>query len=453
MGKKNAQNWLMLVPNKGGIRVTMMRASRTLSIVGASEESVAHVRLLLRMAGTRLEHDWDLKDGNDVDLILLEPGDEVSSKTLQARYQSAGIPFAIVCDADAVVVHGLVLRRPIKLGQLVAVLNAAGALRADTEVLNGATTDFYSTELGDQIPSSRTTATWDRPEHAHAEVAGKGPATSSGGTDSFKLLVDGDPLVEPTPSTPLIGPDTQLEPYRPGTSARSAMRHDETGTLDASLLGTTPMDVEPMMGIGDSAFRSGSTRNGSFDPAKPVLAALLADGAILSPTRLSGDGLPDLVLDPKLRCYYSPSGLEDLQPYVSAGGDRVQTARIVGTELQQVRDSQASRPFDELRWLLALIGAQGHLESSLDPGGSYAVTHALECAPELHSHGSIVALMATPMQAHVLARVSGATMAEVFDVISAYHAIDRLQYVPRQSLQGNNRKGDRSPFSRLFSRK
>ena len=42
-------------------------------------------------------------------------------------------------------------------------------------------------------------------------------------------------------------------------------------------------------------------------------------------------------------------------------------------------------------------------------------------------------------------------MEEVFDVIRAYQAIGRLEYVPRQSLQA--KKDDRGALFRLFTRK
>ena len=430
-----------------------MRTPRTLSIVGASEESVAHVRLLLRLAGMRLDHAWELHEGEEADLVIVEPSDDVASRTLQARYQASGIPFAILCDADAVVMHGMVLRRPIKLGQLVALLNAAGSLRADARVVAGADSNFYNTELGDLIPDGRSTAPWDRPEHARAEVVAPVAAPDSNAVDAFDLLVHGDPLEEPVPAAPLVTNDTRVEPHRRSETARSAMRHNETGTHDASLLGITPMEVEPIS-LGDTYYSPEASKSPtSPDQGHPVLPALLAEGAILSPTCLVSEGFPDLVLDPKLRCYHSRASLQELQPYVEAGGDRVRCARIVGSDLQQVREGQRARPFDELRWLVALTHSRGRLDASLDPGGSYSLSHALESAPDLRAHGRIAALMATPMHLHVLARVSGAQMEEVFDVVNAYHAIGRLEYVPRQSLQGQIKKDVRNPLYRLFSRK
>ena len=187
---------------------------------------------------------------------------------------------------------------------------------------------------------------------------------------------------------------------------------------------------------------------------------LLKSGAILSPTRITGEGLPELVLDPKLRRYYARAQLHELLPYADATAERLRTGSIVGSELQRVRDSQIPRSFDELQWLLALAASRGRLDPRLDPGGRYSIRNALVAASELRSHGRIAALMATPMPLHEIARTSGARMEEVFDIVNAYHAIGRIEYIPRQRLQGAPPppaapSGDstRSRLARLFGKK
>ena len=138
----------------------------------------------------------------------------------------------------------------------------------------------------------------------------------------------------------------------------------------------------------------------------------------------------------------------------------MRTGSIVGSELQRVRDSQIPRSFDELQWLLALATSRGRLDSRLDPGGSYSIRNALVAATELRSHGRIAALMATPMPLHEIARASGARMEEVFDIVNAYHAIGRIEYIPRQRLQGipptppaQGGEATRSRLARLFGKK
>ncbi len=432
-----------------------MSASRTLSLVNLDEESVAHVRLLLRMAGAHLHHRWELGDSEQPDLVIMETGGRSSSGTLQSRYQAAGIPVAIVCDADAVVVHGMVLRRPIRLKQLAAVLNAAAELRPGVDVMPGVGADFYNAELGDQIPTGSRTGTWDQPEHATADApqaiqTSSVPADGSSAPDAFDLMVHGDPMAAPEPKATLLSEDTALEPMEDSLTARSSLRRDGAGGTEANLLGVSTLEVEPIS-LGSTTHAPGNGQRGNqADPKLPVVPPLLVEGAILSPVRVTADGVPELVLDPKQRRFHTAAPLHKLAPYADADASVTSVSPIVGSDLQEVRSGQHARPFDELAWLFALATSRGRLDPSLDPGGSYAVTHAVHGALELRGHGRIVALMTTPMPLHEIARASGAQMEEVFDVVNAYHAIDRLEYIPRQRLQ---QKSDKNNLFRLFTRK
>lgn len=434
-----------------------MSSSRTLSIVGASEETTAHIRLLMRMAGRQLQHRWQLREGEEADLVIVEPGDDIATRTLPARCQAAGIPFAILADEGSVVVHGMVLRRPLRMEQLVAVLNAAGQSREDARVVSSIDADFYNTDLGDLVPqgSANPESHWDQPQHEQDLAPPAAPASADTGPDALDLLIHGDPLIEPEPPTPLVDENTGLDARQGGDTARSALRREDR-SYDANLIGITPLDVAP---ISRTPVMPTSAQAREHT-ATAGLGDLLKSGAILSPTRITGEGLPELVLDPKLRRYYARAQLHELLPYADATAERLRTGSIVGSELQRVRDSQIPRSFDELQWLLALAASRGRLDPRLDPGGRYSIRNALVAASELRSHGRIAALMATPMPLHEIARTSGARMEEVFDIVNAYHAIGRIEYIPRQRLQGAppapaDPSGDstRSRLARLFGKK
>lgn len=433
-----------------------MPASRTFSIVGASEESAAHIRLLLRMAGTRLRHHWNLRDGDEADLVIIEPHGDLATGAIQTRCQAAGIPFAILCEQDDLIVHGMALRRPLKLDQLVAILNAAGTMRAETDIVTGLDADFYNTELGDMVPQGKGSHSWDRPEHTASDAAlpGNVPAAGQDAVDAFTLLVHGDPLLEPEPEKPLVDDTTRVQAGQSNDSARHKLRREDTATRDAaSLIGVTPLDVEPIsLGTPHPASRAARADAGS-DAAVPVLPALLREGAILSPVRVTAPGLPDVVLDPKLRRFYTQHQLHELLPYAEAGADTVRSAAFAGSELLRVRESQIPRTFDELNWLFALAASHGRLAARLDPGGSYSIRHPLVAAPDLRAHSRIAALMTTPMPLHEVARASGARMEEVFDIVNAYDAIGRIEYIPRQSLQNIPQKSEKNSLFKLFTRK
>lgn len=430
-----------------------MPASRTLSIVGTTEETAAHIRLLLRMAGTRLKHRWELRDAPDADLAIIEPHDDVASSAIRTRCQAAGIPFAILCDREDIIVHGMALRRPLKVDQLVAILNTAGAMRTETDIVTGLDADFYNTELGDLVPTGKGGSVWDEPEHALPDVplSRAVPADGAEAADAFSLLVHGDPLIEPEPEAPLVDEDTQVEAALGGNSARQTLRREDAATrAAASLIGVTPLDVLPISV--DPLYPSQKTT--SPPPADTAaLPALLREGAILSPVRISAEGLPDVVLDPKLRRFYTQGQLHELLPYADAGPDTVRHAAIAGSELARVRESRIPRSFDELNWLFALAASHGRLDPRLDPGGSYSIRNPFVAAPELRAHGRIAALMTTSMPLHEVARASGARMEEVFDIVNAYHAIGRIDYTPRQRLQAAPQKSEKGGIFGLFTRK
>lgn len=430
-----------------------MSSTRTLTIIGASEETVAHIRLLLRIAGPRLQHRWELRDGDDADLLLIEPGGDLGISAIQTRCEATGVPYAVLCDHDELIVHGMALRRPLKLDQLVAILNAGGAMRPDTEIVAGLQADFYSAELGDEIPVGSAASTWDNAQHAVADGATPRLSRSdSDAIDAFDLLVHGDPLAEPVPDAPLLSASSHLEQRTGGETSRSNLQRD-AGTRAASLMGVTPVDVSPIA-LETVAPNSRTSYNMTEeDDGAPALPGLLREGVLHSPVRVHANGLPDVVLDPKTRRFFCAHPLQDLLPYASASIAVVQRSGIVGAELQRIRDRQIARPFDELRWLFALAASHGRLDSALDPGGSYAIRDPFAAAAELRAHANITAAMAQPTPLHEVTRASGARMEEVFDIVNAYAAIDRIEYIPRQSLQASSPKDARKGLWGLFSRK
>ena len=431
-----------------------MSSTRTLTIIGASEDSVAHIRLLLRIAGTRLQHRWELRDGDDADLLVIEPGDDIATSAIQTRCAATGVPYAVLCDHDDLIVHGMALRRPLKLDQLVAILNTAGAMRSDADVMPGLNADFYSSDFSDQIPQGRRGTAWDQPDHATPDVTqARAPNKQSDAVDAFDLLIHGDPLVEPLPQEPLIDERSTLEAQKGSTTLRSAFQRDAGTRAAASLIGVSTIDVQPISLEPQSGQSQAAQKVPDDESPSAPLSGLLSEGMLLSPVRISAEGLPNIVLDPKDRRFYSDSPLQELAAYMTVGSGNVKRVAIFGAELQRVRNTQTSHSFDELRWLFALVGSNGRLDSKLDPGGRYAIRQPFAAAPELRSHASITALMTMPIALNEVARASGARMEDVFDIVNAYADIERIDYVPRQSLQSTPPKDAKGGFWRLFSRK
>ena len=191
-----------------------MSGTKTLAVIGANEETVAHLRLLMKLGARQLRQTWVWGEEAAADFVAVEVHD-LGAQGVLSRCQAAGVPCAVMAEADEVVVHGLVLRRPFKLDQIVAVLNAAGAESADAGEVEAFADDFYTRDLDDVDTAAAGPVDeelWSRRESGstRARVTGEQPAV---GLDE---LIHGNPLQEPEKPKPLIQADTRLEP---GSSA------------------------------------------------------------------------------------------------------------------------------------------------------------------------------------------------------------------------------------------
>ena len=421
-----------------------MSGTKTLAVIGANEETVAHLRLLMKLGARQLRQTWVWGEEAAADFVAVEVHD-LGAQGVLSRCQGAGVPCAVMAEADEVVVHGLVLRRPFKLDQIVAVLNAAGAESADAGDVEAFADDFYTRDLDDgvaQPASSVDEELWTRRESGstRARVTGEIPVV---GLDE---LIHGNPLIEPEKPKPLIKADTGLEPGASAPTRRSEGRADQarhrvvsTGEVPSGVLGA-PVDVTPfaMPARNESGAPLPATpaRSEIPDPAlgSHRLVEFLDSDLIASPTQLQLADLPTLILDPKKRAYHAAGNLSALEGYARQPIPRTAVKVAGSAELNRVREAQPARTYDELRWLVALTQAGGRLASRLDPGGTFHVANPVQIDPSFHAHGAIAAALATPARLHELAAASKATMEQVFDVVSAYDAIGRLKWTPRQRL-------------------
>jgi hypothetical protein len=430
-----------------------MRAPRTLAVIGASDETVAHLRLLMKLGATQLQHDWRWGDEDAADFVAVEIHD-LGCQGVLARCQAAGVPCAVMAEANEVVVHGLVLRRPFKLEQIVAVLNAAGAASADAGDVESFTDDFYTRDLDEIVvpPGSKVSEdTWARQE------AGGAAAEDVNAVPDLDILIHGDPLVEPEAPKPLIRPDTTLAPGASAPTRRSEGRAEQSRhrVIPQGVVGVAPIDVAPIIL---------PPRNEAGAPLPPIparpeaaetagfrLADYLAGDLVSSPTQLKLPELPGLVLDPKKRVFHADADLSALEPYAAQALPRSLMHGVSTADLARLRETQPARTYDELVWLVALLKAGGRLASRLDPGGSFELAHPVRIDPKYRAHGAIVAALTTPARLQEIAAASGASMEQVFDVDSAYDAINRLRWTPRQRLAPSpEAKAEPAPKSRFW---
>jgi hypothetical protein len=281
---------------------------------------------------------------------------------------------------------------------------------------------------------------WTRRESpGRARVTGEMPVV---GLDE---LIHGDPLVEPEKPKPLIQADTTVargssEPSKRSEGRADIARHRVVSGTDmpAGVIGVGPVNVAPVAlparKDGAPAVPSPAVKAEAEETRGHRLNEYLEGELIASPTQLQLPDQPTLTLDPKKRVYHAEGDLAGLEAYALQLLPR-SLARIAGSsELTRVRESQPARTYDELRWLAARAQAGGRLASRLDPGGTYQVSAPVQIDPAYHAHGAIVAALATPARLHEVTATSKASMEQVFDVVSAYDAIGRLKWTPRQRL-------------------
>lgn len=429
----------------------MSKPAKILAVVGANDETIAHLRLLLRMGGVRLEHEWRFGAEQDADFVVVQPG-SLAADTIQTHCQAAGVPFAVLSEANDVVVQGMALRRPLKLDQIIAVFNAAGASSAGIAGVQSFGEDFY-TQAIEHIPTgSSTSNVWDAAEHAHAVPAVQEPRPARDApVQDLDHLLFGDPLAEPVELGPLVTPDTEVEESE--ATERSAKRRDDADArMAASLVGVSTVDdaPPPPRGPNAPALRAAAVKKKQEDPPRPLLD-YLDSSLVASPTQLMLEGAPTITLDPKQQEFHATGPLAGLEAYVERGVPGGNTAKVAGAELARVRLTERARSYAELRWLTALLRSGGTLHSRLDPGGTFKVSEPLALDPAYHAHGPVTAAMKTPTRLHEIAQASGAAMATVFDVVNAYDAIGRLEWTPRPPRAPKEPEKPASALSRLKS--
>lgn len=437
-----------------------MQSTKTLAVIGASDETVAHLRLLMKLGGKQLRHEWRWGEEAGADFVAVEVHD-LGCQGVIARCQAAGVPCALMAEANEVVVHGLVLRRPFKLDQIVAVLNAAGAETADAGQVEAFADDFYTRELEEfEVPTGSRDAEdlWARHERPQASVSVARDAPSQAPAPGLDFLIHGDPLIEPEAPKPLIQADTRLEardgngPTRRSEGRAEIARHR---VMPAGVVGVGPIDpvevVLPPRNESGAPLPATPARPESHgDSNSPRLPDYLDGDLVASPSQLHLPDAPILTLDPKQRVFHADADLAALAPYAEQALPRSLMRGAGSGELNRVRESQKARSYDELKWLVALLRGGGRLASRLDPGGSFQIKAPLQVDAAFHRHGAIVAAMATPARLHEIAASSTASMEQVFDVVSAYDAIGRLTWTPRQRLASNAESRPEPPKSRFW---
>jgi len=353
--------------------------TRTIAVVGVSEQEVAHLRLLLRKCADALDCTWRWGEEDGADFLVVDI-DSFAGQMARTRALGAGVRCAVFADR-AVEGADLVLQRPLRRDNLVDVLNRASASavdRASIASLEGSE-DFYQGDV----------AADDAGVPALAEPAAPAAAAAAQGLDDALRA-------EPLELREMNGRDAPV----PRTAIPADRKY---ATREAMLADTLPRG----------------------------LREFLEDNLLLMPARFALPGRPALTLDPKNRVAHIAGSLAAIVPYARGRWRLCDWQRLTTAELAEVRAGEQAHSYSRLVWLYVLLQSGGHLARHLDPGGTYRVTQWVEIEQELARYFRIGKALLQPARLHEVAAAAAAPMADVFDVVNAYDAIGLLEWQPR----------------------
>lgn len=395
---------------------------KTLTFVGATDEEVAHLRLLLRRAAPRLDCQWRWATHESADLLVVKPvGLPAESARAHAAEQGSR---CIVVGSEAEVAPlaatELRLDYPFQLDAVVAALNEP--VRASVVV--PAVTPMSGDELFNDLYET-TAPTFDPndlPDFPDEIPVRRQPP----GWDESEALFRRDPLA----SSPQV--------LLPGAlDMRTGVEYTQEATARTEArIADRPVAENPFAEAGSPNIDPALRRRAPPDRTSHPLSAYLDDELLLGgPSRLEMTGAPPLVLDPKQRHYHAAQDLDALAAYARRKIRRDEWQPVTSQELTELRARTPGKPYERLKWLEVLLGSQGRLASHLDPGGTYKLKRWFEVPHAYPQHYRISRAMLRPMRLHELAATSRATMEEVFELVSAYDAIGLLEHQVRERLR------------------
>jgi hypothetical protein len=390
-------------------------SDKYLVVIGLSEDDEAHLRLLMRRAAIdHLAHMWRWGGEDKADLIIADPATFAGQMARQRAFNS-GKRCAVLGD-DELRDGELRLTRPLKLESVSELLNEVGAASefegAGAIIPNAQ--NFY--DLEELTPAEEIEEV-----ELHLESGEQREAKPAQGLDD--LLKPDSASAKPAFTVPLeLKEDTTIEashrvtPRREkrvadaGVSIRKAER--PPGEINLS----SPPALEP-----------------APSTAPTTLRDYLRGNLLGGPATLSLHGSPSLTLDPKSRLFHNSSAsLQALVPYCKQALPQRDWHPLTTAELARIREEQPAQLYSRLIWLATLVQSGGRLAAHLDPGGRYKLKDGVEVESEVPAHARIGKVMRDMAKLNEIAAVSGASMAEVFDVINAYEAIHALETERRQ---------------------
>jgi hypothetical protein len=397
-----------------------------IAVIGVSDDETAHLRLLMRKAVGELSHRWRWGNESGADLVVVDPA-SFAGQMARTRVQAAGVRCAIFSDEAVVEGADLILRRPLKMANVIAILNEAAGKAERPEGMVSQKQDFYFYDAGegagnaDDVIAMPEPAT---PPHLSADAAP--------GLEEL-LRIDPVDVKEAARVKTKLDDDTTVF----GTAGPTA-RSDVRGREAADVFGKARAEPPPAP--------LASLRKGTVtDTARHSLRVYLDTEILGGPARITLAEAPPLVLDPKQKMFHSPGRLSALEPYCRTALRHCDWQALTSAELVELRAAEPPQPYLRLIWLYVLVHSDGQLARHLDPGGTYRLVRWIEIERDLSAYFRIASTMLAPARLHEIAAASGAPMADVFNVVNAYDAIGLIEWQPRAPRGGETAPREPSP--------
>lgn len=145
------------------------------------------------------------------------------------------------------------------------------------------------------------------------------------------------------------------------------------------------------------------------------------------PAQIELTGSPPLTIDPESRLFWSAGPLTALEPYLREPLRLGDWKHLDDKDLDKLREGSPGRLCACLIWMDAYLHSKGVLSRRLDPEGVFHLSKRLDLANDYPRALLISVQMSHPRRLDAIARLSGADIAEVHDVVNAYDAIGYLE--------------------------
>ena len=398
-----------------------MASDRIIDCIGASDEDIAHLRLLIRTATGQLRDNWQWGTEDKADLVIVNAHSLIGDSALR-RSQQRGIHYAQLIEAEDNAPDWQYLRKPLRREELVDLLNGIGESTIAPLTILSQGDDFFDMDLGEHKDDHQMpTGDFEHRLHsAHARLRSKEIEPEQ---DAIEAIFRRDPLAH---KPEFLIPDKLARgvgvEYIHGATERSASRADAINPFVRDTLADDNVDPSFRRDLGARA------SSGETHPLSEYLGGRLLGG----PAEYVLKGAPTLVLDPKEHVFYAEGGLRALEPYCREPLQLERWDRLISSEYIAVRKVLQPRPYAYLLWMQRYLTSNGYLASHLDPAGTYRLTDQLDIARDYPRAFQIGSNMGQLLRLDEIARISDVALAEVFDVVNAYEAIGYVVWKRRE---------------------